>query len=121
MTAGVIADEDVSLCSGGRNEGCADGDGIREGRGPNSGGGRMRLAAGYGTRECTADPLRLVNDDAGAANIGDGTRRAILEVSPVVIRLELRREDRRGVGSIDLRCWREVDESVIGCDSSSSE
>jgi hypothetical protein len=31
------------------------------------------------------------------------------------MRLELRREDRRGVGSIDLRCWREVDESVIGC------
>ena len=52
--------------------------------------------------------------DVGAANIGDGARRAILlDVSPDVVRLELRREDRRGVGSIDFRCWREVDESVI--------
>ena len=116
----MIAGEDISLCSGVRNPGCADGDGIREGRVQNSGGGRLRLAAGCGTRECIADPLSL-SDDAGAANIGDGARRAILEVSPVVIRLELRREDRRGVGSIDLRCWREVDESVIGCGSSSSE
>ena len=56
--------------------------------------------------------------DDGAANIGDGTRWAILDVSPDVVRLELRREDRRGVGSIDLRCWREADESVIGCGSS---
>jgi hypothetical protein len=104
-------------------EGCTDGDGIREGeharRVPNSGGGRPRLAGGCGKRECIAE-LVLVSD-VGAANIGDGTRRAILlEFSPDVIRLELRREDRRGVGSIDFRCWREVDESVIvGCGSSS--
>jgi len=35
---------------------------------------------------------------------GDGTRRAILEVSFGPARLELIREDRRGIGSIDLRC-----------------
>ena len=82
---------------------------------PNSGGGRLRFAGGCGTRECIPEPLM---SDAGTANIGDGTRRAILDVSPDVVRLELRREDRRGVGSIDLRCWREADESVIGCGSS---
>ena len=107
-----------------RKEGCTDGDGIREGerarRVPNSGGGGLRLAGGCGTHECIAELVLM--SDVGAANIGDGARRAILlEVSPDVVRLELRREDRRGVGSIDLRCWREVEESVIlvGCGGSS--
>jgi hypothetical protein len=60
-------------------------------------------------------------NDVCAANIGDGTRwEILLEVSPDVVRLELRLEDRRGVGSIHFRCWRELDESVIeGCGSSS--
>jgi hypothetical protein len=94
--------EDVSLCSGVGQLVCTDGDGIREARHvPNSGGGRMRLAAGCGTRGCVEGPLM---SDAGAADIGDRTRRAILEVSPDAVRLEPMREDRRGVGSIDLRC-----------------
>lgn len=111
--------EDVSLCSRVGKEVCTDGDGIREGeharRVPNSGGGRVRLAEGCGTRGCVAGPLM---SDVGAANIRDGTRRAILEVSPDVERLEPMREDGRGVGSIDLRCWREADERVIECGGS---
>ena len=94
--------EGVLHCSGVGQVVCTDGDGIREARRvPNSGGRRMRLAVGYGTRGCVEGPLM---SDASAADIGDGTRRAILEVSPDVVRLEPMREDRRGVGSIDLRC-----------------
>jgi hypothetical protein len=66
----LAPDEDVSLCSGVRKEGCTDGDGIREGeharRMSNSGGGRLRLAAGCGTREGIED--LLVSDDACGAN-----------------------------------------------------
>ncbi len=103
----MLAGGDVSFCSGVGKEVCTDGDGIREGEParhvPNSGGGRLRIAAGCGTRERIDEPLM---SDAGATNIGDGIRRAILEVSPdaASVRLEPMREGRRGVGSIDLRC-----------------
>ena len=78
------------------------------------------FAAGYGTpRACAVEPLCCWGVATATGSSGDGTRRAILEVeaSPDAARLELMRADRRGVGSIDLRCWREADDRVI-CASS---
>ena len=80
------------------------------------GGERLEeFAAGCGTpRACAVEPLCCLGVATGATGSnGDGTRRAILEVSPDAARLELIRADRRGVGSIDLRCWREADDRVI--------
>ena len=104
-------------------------------RGPNSLAGSWRRLQSAATMGCVCGtpppppracvirfgPLSL--QDAAAAARGDGTRRAILEVTPVVsldaIRLEplpvMIREDGRGLGSIDLRCWREVDDERVIC------
>lgn len=66
-----------------------------------------------GTRRTACATRPLLYDDASS---GDGTRRAILEA---VLSLDATPawrllEDGRGLGSSDLRCWREVDERVIG-------
>ena len=64
----------------------------------------------------------LLQDAAVASSSGDGTRRAILEVTVLVSLDAMRlgplpviREDGRGLGSIDLRCWREVDDERVIC------
>jgi hypothetical protein len=95
-----MSDESASL----------DGDPARR-RPASAGSERLQSAAERLGAACVV-LLLLLQDIASS---GDGTRRAILEVvSPDVTRpLALIREDGRGLGSIDLRCWREADDERV--------
>ena len=116
----LLRRDDASLCSGaGPDHGILDCGGAASARrGPNSGTIRRLPSAAVvcccGTRRTACATRPLLYDDASS---GDGTRRAILEA---VLSLDASTpgwrllEDGRGLGSSDLRCWREVDERVIG-------
>ena len=93
---GVLVRDDASLCSCVGHDVCPNGPGILDGDPARL---QFGASAGCGMRARAIETLLW-----GVATSGDGTRRTILAVSLDAARLEVIREDRRGMGSIDLRC-----------------